>query len=87
MTHPVSLWRAGWVASWLSPKQPLPKAAGLSNEEITSRLASKLSGVGRKLAGTGSPSGQNGGGEVESDGDHGLVTEAKAEKARLPRWS
>jgi hypothetical protein len=61
--------------------------AKLSKEEITSRLASKLSTVGRKLAGTGSPLGHNGRGEVQSDGDQGLVIDAKTEKVRLPRWS
>lgn len=75
VTHSVSLWRRFAVGR--------PAAAA----KATNGAAAVAGAIGDKPFGTGGPLRQNGPGDVESDGDHGLVTEAKAEKARLPRWS
>jgi hypothetical protein len=62
-------------------------AAGLSREDTIEHMARALHGAGRKPFGTGGKLWQSGPPELENDGDHRLVMEAKAEKARLPRWS
>jgi len=74
MTNLLSLWRR--LTVWR------PAAAAKATNG-----AAVAGAVGDKPFGTGGPMRQNGPDEVESDGDHGLVIEAKAEKARLPRWS
>jgi hypothetical protein len=63
------------------------QAAGLSREDTIEHMARVLRGVGRKPFGTGGELRQSGSCQLESDGDHGLVIEAKAEKVRLPRWN
>ena len=71
----LSIWRR--YAVWR------PAAAA----KATNGAAAIAGGVGHKPFGTGGPLRQNGPGELESGGDHGLVPEAKAERVRLPRWS
>ena len=75
------------IVTQLSIWRRLAVARRAAGAKATNDAAAVAGGVGRKPFGTGGELRQSGPGEMESDGDHGLVIEAKAEKVRLPRWS
>ena len=83
----LSLWRRSAIArSAARTAAALPVSKAASGPEAAGSAA-VAGGVGRKPFGTGGPLLQSGPDEPESDGEQGLVIEAKPEKARLPRWS
>jgi hypothetical protein len=88
MTHPISLWRRSAVARpaalAVSTARANPSTAGSRSEGSAAAVAG---GVGSKPFGTGGELRQSGLVRAGKRRDHGLVIEAKAEKARLPRWS